>query len=534
VYAPKIAALQRLSGTTAAHPGAFQVFFSSVAALLGSAGQANYSSANIWLDLAAETAESKGLRGTSIQWGAWAGSGMAAGDQAVLRAVERQGMGLVQPAQGLLALSTLFTATQILPAVLAAVPFNWNKLAQQKQRTGKAPSLLAASIPTIAAKPPPMVFQTTVTSLYFTSRSQATPAVHDLAQILATIQAQVAEIAAGILGREIGVEEPLMAAGLDSLASVEFRNALQEKLAVSLPATLIFDHPTVGSIGSFVSKLFPAAMAQPAVEYSYEVEGSSASHNAMSDELNIAEHQQRVSSVVFLAAKDIVGNELTPEQPLVAAGLDSLGAVELKNSLQGQLGLELPSTLVFDYPTVDSMAHYIASKLQPAVIQTSMTMANSVAALPAMSRGGAETAGLVVCSIASRSPKEVLRKDVSAVDAVSVVPLQRWDLNEQEVALGTAPIRFAMFLDNVSHFDSTAFSLSENEAALMDPQQRLLLECAGEVIMQNRNVSSATLTAAGVFVVSLSSSSSLEIILAIINAKYNQQLKCCYKLYELN
>ena len=99
-----------------------------------------------------------------------------------------------------------------------------------------------------------------------------------------------------------------------------------------------------------------------------------------------------------------------------------------------------------------------------------------------------------------------MRKDLTAIDAASVVPLQRWDLQEQEASLGSAPIRFAMFLDNVSDFDTAAFSLSENEAALMDPQQRLLLECAGEVItMQNKKISNATLSAAGVFVVSLQS-----------------------------
>jgi acyl carrier protein len=434
---------------------------------------------------------------------------MAAGDQAVLRAVERQGMGLVQPAQGLLVLSALFSTSQSLPAVLAAVPFNWNKLAQQKQRTGKAPSLLAASIPVIAAPAAPQLiaFQPTAVAA---GGVQAAPAVHDSAQLSAAIQSQAAEIAAGILGREIGLEEPLMAAGLDSLASVEFKNALEGKLAVSLPATLIFDHPTVGSIGSYVAKLLPASATAAApiiATESYSSYGAFApgvaSSAAMPALVNMAAHQQHVSSVVFLAARDIVGSDLTADQPLMAAGLDSLGAVELRNSLQGQLGLELPSTLVFDYPTADSMAQYIANKLQPAVLKTSI-LASAGAALPVVGQsGGQHPADLVVCSIASRSPQEVMRKDLAAVDAASVVPLQRWDLQEQELSLGTAPIRFAMFLDNVSDFDSTAFSLSENEAALMDPQQRLLLECAGEVLMQNSNkLSSATLTAAGVFVVS--------------------------------
>jgi len=44
-------------------------------------------------------------------------------------------------------------------------------------------------------------------------------------------------------------------------------------------------------------------------------------------------------------------------------GLDSLTAMELKNSLQASLGCSLPSTLAFDYPTVDRLLDYLAEQL---------------------------------------------------------------------------------------------------------------------------------------------------------------------------
>lgn len=46
----------------------------------------------------------------------------------------------------------------------------------------------------------------------------------------------------------------------------------------------------------------------------------------------------------------------------VQAGLDSLGAVELRNALSERFGAPLPTTFVFDYPTVEALAHALAPK----------------------------------------------------------------------------------------------------------------------------------------------------------------------------
>jgi hypothetical protein len=49
-----------------------------------------------------------------------------------------------------------------------------------------------------------------------------------------------------------------------------------------------------------------------------------------------------------------------------AGGFDSLSAVEMSGTLSTALGMQLPGTLVFDYPSVSAMAQYIHSLLAPA------------------------------------------------------------------------------------------------------------------------------------------------------------------------
>ena len=43
--------------------------------------------------------------------------------------------------------------------------------------------------------------------------------------------------------------------------------------------------------------------------------------------------------------------------------MDSLTSVELRNRLQTSLGRSLPSTLIFDYPTLDALTEYLVNEI---------------------------------------------------------------------------------------------------------------------------------------------------------------------------
>lgn len=52
-----------------------------------------------------------------------------------------------------------------------------------------------------------------------------------------------------------------------------------------------------------------------------------------------------------------------PDGQFAAGSLDSLAAVELANAVAAELGLQLPGTLVFDYPSVRAMAAFLHQQL---------------------------------------------------------------------------------------------------------------------------------------------------------------------------
>ena len=48
----------------------------------------------------------------------------------------------------------------------------------------------------------------------------------------------------------------------------------------------------------------------------------------------------------------------------MAAGLDSLAAIELKNAVTAKFGVSLPATVAFYYPTLSAMATFVAGNMK--------------------------------------------------------------------------------------------------------------------------------------------------------------------------
>lgn len=241
VFRAKYHGASALDALTRIDPIEIFVLYSSVASVLGAAGQANHAAANSYMDMLAHQRRSQGLPALSINWGAWSDVGAAVGT-AALTHLSAQGFAAFSPAQGLAALERLL-AEGDRQAMVARV--DWPAYLGTRS-VGSVPpffrELASSAAPRASAIP------ATTPTMDARAEIEAAPT----GRRPALITALVTRIAAGVVGfsvdRQIDPRVPLVDLGLDSLMAVDLRNQLGRALGHRFPATLLFDYPAIGSL----------------------------------------------------------------------------------------------------------------------------------------------------------------------------------------------------------------------------------------------------------------------------------------------
>ncbi|WP_436840483.1 type I polyketide synthase [Streptomyces flavofungini] len=217
------------------------VLFSSIAAVWGSGGQAGYAAANAFLDAVAERRRARGQSATSVAWGAWGGSGMAATAEAEEH-LRRRGVALLAPE---LAVGALAQALASDETCLTVADVDWERFAPTF--TAARPSAFLGGLPALRPKPQrakdaPAGDSGPVSE--WAARLTGLPEPERQRLVLDLVRAEAAA-ALGYGGAE--AVEPTRAfreLGFDSLTAVELRNRLTAATDVQLPATAVFDHPS--------------------------------------------------------------------------------------------------------------------------------------------------------------------------------------------------------------------------------------------------------------------------------------------------
>ena len=241
VFASKLAGALNLHHATVDLELDHFVLFSSAAALMGKPGQANYVSANIFLDELAAWRRKKGLAGLSINWGAWGQVGLAA-EHLSEEALSSQGVGLIEPQKGLDIFSQLldFAGAQV-----GVMPVDWSQMQQ------------LAAVPFFAnfASEDDMAGGSSLLEEW----AELPPATR-LAKLETHVHATVADVLGFKPDRRISPVQGFFDLGMDSLMSVDLRNKLQASLGCTLPGSLAFDNPNIAQLTQFLAEtLFDGA-----------------------------------------------------------------------------------------------------------------------------------------------------------------------------------------------------------------------------------------------------------------------------------
>jgi acyl transferase domain-containing protein/NAD(P)-dependent dehydrogenase (short-subunit alcohol dehydrogenase family)/D-arabinose 1-dehydrogenase-like Zn-dependent alcohol dehydrogenase/acyl carrier protein len=232
------------------------VMFSSIAATLGGPGQGNYAAANSFLDGLAAHRRARGLPAVAMAWGPWEqATGMTSelgeGDLSrmaswgVLTLSEDQGLELFDVSRG-------SERAQHVLAHLDLVAL------RGRSKQDELPSLLYG----LVRRPARAHASTEDGSDSLAARLASAPQSERARIVIELLRTHTAAVLGHRSADLVDSSRTFKELGFDSLAAVELRNRLTASSGLQLPATLIFDYPTLTALAAYLmQEMSPGADA---------------------------------------------------------------------------------------------------------------------------------------------------------------------------------------------------------------------------------------------------------------------------------
>lgn len=239
VLAPKVMGTWNLHTLTADIDLDFFVCFSSIASIVGWAGQSNYAAANAFMDTLSFHRHALGRSALSVNWGPWAEAGMAASlDERDIQRMKDAGMTPLSPDSGIKSMTRLLTHHAPQAGVFE---LDWSLILKQYADPRK--KTLFSNFIDAGALEDEIDFLELLNNASLNER-----------------QSLLSEKVAMLLAEVLGVENTesldancnIYEYGLNSLMALEFANRLQGVLKAKISSTLVMKYPTINGLVGYV------------------------------------------------------------------------------------------------------------------------------------------------------------------------------------------------------------------------------------------------------------------------------------------
>ncbi|WP_032388100.1 polyketide synthase Pks13 [Rhodococcoides fascians] len=176
---------------------------------------------------------------------------------------------------------------------------------------------------------------------------------------------------------------------------------------------------------------------------------------------------------------------ISDDRPMEEFGLSSRDAVALSGEIEELVGVTLTATVVYQHPTIASLAKIIIEGEPDEPVGT----VDDAFYTSGVQSGDAHDIAIVGLSSrfpgTGHTPEEMWSLLIEGRDGITDLPEGRWKEFTSDPVIAAAvdaTVTKGGYLDDVKTFDAEFFAMSPNEVVNVDPQQRLALELTWEAL----------------------------------------------------